>query len=99
MATTEHFRSLVPALLVSYEGVLDPSPVGALLDEGALGCFPGGPDGKESECNAGVLSLIPKLGRSPGEDNGYPLQCSCLQNSQDRGAWRATVHGVTKSQT
>ena len=39
------------------------------------------------------------LGSSPGEGNGYPLQYSCLENSIDRGAWRATVHGVTKSQT
>ena len=37
------------------------------------------------------------LGRSPGERNGYPLQYSCLENSMDRGAWRATVHGVTES--
>ena len=36
---------------------------------------------------------------SPGEGNGNPLQCSCLENSMDRGAWWATVHGVTKSQT
>ena len=39
---------------------------------------------------------IPGLGRSPGEGNGNPLQDSCLDNSMDRGAWRATVHGVTK---
>ena len=38
--------------------------------------------------------LIPGLGRSPGEGNGYPLQYSCLENSMDRGAWQATVHGV-----
>ena len=35
----------------------------------------------------------------PGEENGYPLQYCCLENPMDRGAWRATVHGVTKSQT
>ena len=39
------------------------------------------------------------LGRSPGEENGNPLQHSCLENSMDRGAWQATVHGVTKSWT
>ena len=61
--------------------------------------FPGGSDGKESACNAGDLDLIPRLGRSPGEGNGYPLQYSCLKNSMDRGAWWATVHGVTKSWT
>ena len=43
--------------------------------------------------------MIPGLGRSPGEGNGYPLQYSCLENSKDRGAWQATVHGVTKSWT
>ena len=42
------------------------------------------------------MGLIPGLGRSPGEGNGYPLQDSCLENPMDRGAWRATVHGVTK---
>ena len=59
--------------------------------------FPGGSDGKESSCNAGELGLIPGLGRSPGEGNVYPLQYTCLENSMDRGAWRATVHGVTES--
>ena len=59
--------------------------------------FPGGLDSKESACNAGDLGLIPGLG-SPGEGKGYPLQNSGLENSMDRGAWRATVHGVAKSQ-
>ena len=40
---------------------------------------------------------IPGSGRSPGEGSGHPLQCSCLENSMDRGAWRATVYGVTKN--
>ena len=61
--------------------------------------FPGGSDGKESAYNAGDLSLIPGLGRSPGEGNGHPHQYSGLENSIDRGAWQATVHGVTKSRT
>ena len=56
-------------------------------------------DGKESACNAGVLGSIPGPGRSPRDGNGYPLQYSCLENSMDRGAWWATVHGVSKSQT
>ena len=55
-----------------------------------LSDVPGGSDGKESACNAGDLGLIPGLGRSPGEGNGNPLQYSCLGNSMDRGAWRAT---------
>ena len=59
--------------------------------------FPGGSDSKKSACNAGDLGSVPELGRSPGELNGNPLQYSCLENSMDRGAWWATVHGVTKS--
>ena len=61
--------------------------------------FHGGLGDKESACNAGVLGLIPGWGRSPGEGNGYLLQYSYLENSMDRGAWWATVHGVRKSQT
>ena len=61
--------------------------------------FPGGSDCKESAYNAGHLGSIPELGRSPREGNGDPLQHSCLENSMDRGAWQATVHGVAKSQT
>ena len=61
--------------------------------------FPCGSDGKESACNAGDLGSISGPGRSPGEGNGYPLWYSCLENSTDRGVWRATVHGVAKSQT
>ena len=49
--------------------------------------------------NAGAMGLIPGLGKSPGEGNGNPLQYSCLENSMDRGAWQATVHGVAKSLT
>ena len=56
-------------------------------------------DSKESSCNAGDLDLIPGLERSPGEENGNPLQYSCLENSTDRGACQAIVHGVTKSWT
>ena len=61
--------------------------------------FPGGSNSKEFACNAGDLSSIPGLGKSTGEGNGNPLQDSCLENSMDRGAWQATAHGVTKSQT
>ena len=49
--------------------------------------------------NLGGMCLIPWWGRSPGIRNGNPLQYSCLENPMDRGAWWATVHGVTKSQT
>ena len=55
--------------------------------------------GKESACNAGDLGLILGSGRSPGEENGHPLQSSCLENPMDRGAWPATVHGAEKNQT
>jgi len=61
--------------------------------------FPGGSDSKESACSVGDLGLIPELGRSPGGGHGNPLQYSCLENPMDRGAWRATVHGVAKSWT
>ena len=53
--------------------------------------FPSGSAGKESTCNTGDLGLIPGLGRSPGEGNGYPLQYSGLENSMD-----CMVHGVAK---
>ena len=61
--------------------------------------FPGGSDSKESACNAGDLGLILGSGRFPGEGNGYPHQYSCLENSMDREAWQATVHGIANSQT
>ena len=61
--------------------------------------FPGGSDGKESACSAGDLGSIPASGTSPGEGNGNLLQYSGLEHSMDRGAWRATVHRVTKSRT
>ena len=54
---------------------------------------------KNPAANAGDLASIPRSGRSPGEGNGLTLQYSCLENSMDRGARKATVHGVTKSQT
>ena len=52
--------------------------------------------GKESACQAEHVGSIPELGRSPGEGHSNPLQYSCLGNPMDRGAWRATVHRVTK---
>ena len=61
--------------------------------------LPGGSDSKESACNAGNLGSIPGSGRCPEEGNGYSLQYSCLENSMDRGVWRAGVHGIVKSQT
>ena len=55
---------------------------------------------KNPPANAGDIrdaGLIPGLGRSPGGGHGSPLQYSCLENPMDRGAWQATVHGVTKN--
>ena len=54
--------------------------------------------GKESACQYRRCGFNPGLGRCPGERSGTPLQYSCLENPMDRGAWQATVHGVTKSQ-
>ena len=64
--------------------------------------FPGGTVAKNLPIKAGDvkdMGLIPGSGRSPGEGNGNPLQYSCLENSKDRGAWWAIVHGITKSLT
>ena len=64
--------------------------------------FPGGSVVESQPAIAGDekdLGSIPESGRSPGGGNGNPFQCSCLENSVDRGAWWATVHGVAKSQT
>ena len=58
--------------------------------------FSSGLEGKESVSNAGDLGLISGSGRSPEEGNSNPLQYSCLENSVDRGAWKATVHGVAR---
>ena len=62
--------------------------------------FPGGSVVKNPPANVGdVRDMVRSLGRSPEEGRGNPLQYSCLKNSMDRGAWRATVHRVTKSWT
>ena len=60
--------------------------------------FPGGSVVKNPPANAGDVGSNPRSGRSPGGGNGNWLQYSCLENAMDRGAWRATVHGVAKSQ-
>ena len=49
--------------------------------------------------DSGDAGLIPDWGRSPGGGHGNPLQCSCLENPMDRGAWRATVHRIAKNRT
>ena len=58
--------------------------------------------GKEPACDAGAargVGVIPALGRSPAGGHGNPLQCSCLENPMDRGAWRAIVHAVAELDT
>ena len=62
------------------------------LNEG----FPSGPVVKNLPANAGDVGSVPGSGRSPGEENGNPLQYSCLGNPMDRGAWQATVHGIAR---
>ena len=58
--------------------------------------FPESSGVKNPPTTVGDLGLVPGSGRSPGEENGNPLQYSCLGNPIDRGAWQATVHGVVK---
>ena len=60
--------------------------------------FPSGSGDKESAYNAGNLGSTPGSGRSAGEEIQYPLQYSCLEDSMDREAWWATVHGIAKTQ-
>ena len=71
-------------------------PNSKILDFNVGNGFPGSSNGEESVCDAGDLALIPGSGRFPGEGNVIPLQYSCLKNPMNRGAWQATVHGVTK---
>ena len=58
--------------------------------------FPGGSGVKNPPGNVGGLDLIPEFRRSPGEGNGNPLQYSCLENSMDKAAWQAIIHGVAE---
>ena len=92
--------------MVKHLSAMQETQVRSLGREGPLEDINGNPlqhlglpwwlSGKESACNVGDPSLVTRLGRSSGEENGNPLQYSCLENSMDRGAWRAIVHGVTK---
>ena len=84
---------LVQVMMVEFPGrTLPTSP--PPTDRTALWGFPGGSDSRESSCNAGDPGSVPGLGRSLGEENGNPLQYSCLENPVDRGAWWTIVHGV-----
>ncbi|CAI9151880.1 unnamed protein product [Rangifer tarandus platyrhynchus] len=81
-----------------WSGVPLPTPRDRLPTPVFLG-FPSGSAGKESACNTGDLGSIPGLGRAPGEGNGNPLQCSCLENPMDRGAWQAQSMGSQEPDT
>ena len=85
---THSLSALIQSLGCKYQSPTDSS-------EG----FPGGSDPKESACNAGDLGSLPEQGSSSERGHGNPLQYSCLENSMDRGAWWATLHGVVKGQT
>ena len=87
MATAEFskFAGILSAALSQLQGT-------STKDTG----FPRSSVSKESACNAGDLGSISGLGRSPGEGNGNPLKYSCLENPMDKGAWQATVYGVTR---
>ena len=74
--------------------VVKPLPVKA-GDPRDMG-FPGGSNSKEPTCNAGNPGMITMSGRFPGEGNVNPFQYSCFENSMDKGAWQAPVHGVPK---
>ena len=67
-----------------------------LISNVLLGDFPGGSDGEESTCNAGDLGSISESTRSPGKENRYPLQYSCLENSMDRGAMSCKESDTTE---
>ena len=74
-------------------------PCKPLGSESRCQCIPWWLSGKELACNVGAAGSTSGLGRSPGGGSGNPLQCSCLKNPMDRGAWWAAVHGDAKSQT
>ena len=94
VAVTGAFPTYMLMMLTTHSS----SPKSFRLYGSKLG-FLGGSDGKESVCSAGDPGSIPRLKRSPREGNGNPLQYSCLENSVDRRAWRATIHEVAKDQT
>ena len=98
MCVLVHYQALELGSLISKLKVTEQDTIFSFTLS-ASWVFLGGSDSKESACNAGDLGSIPGLGKSPGEGNGNPLQYCYLENAMDRGAWQATVHGVTKSQT
>ena len=94
-----HRESQKHKLQIKFSYLLRPQGQPFIPYQAVFGGFPSGSESKESACNAGDLGSIPWLRRSPGEGNGNLLQYSCRENPMDRGAWRATVYGVTKNWT
>ena len=82
-----------------WSGVPLPAEVGGTQMKRNFVYLSGGSDTEESTCNAGDMGSVPGSGRSPGGGNGNPLQCSCLENPRDGGAWWAAVYGVAQSRT
>ena len=93
---SEHMSLMSPALANGYTVRVC---VFLIKDDSSSMGFPGGSVVKNLPASAGDTGSVPGSGRSPEEGNGYPCQYSCLENPTDRGGWRATVHGVTKSQS
>ena len=94
MEVLEEFLKMF-AIPFLFKDKVGPQFVLESLNNGILD-FPHSSVGKESTCNAGDPGFIHGSGRCPGKGNGNPLQYSCLENSMDRGAWRAIVHGVAR---
>ena len=97
MTAPEETKTMATAKLFIYAHPGSEAGLDLLQFRFVIWGFPGGSEVKASACNAG--DSIPESGRSPGEGNGNPLQCSCLENPMDGGAWWATVHGVAKGRT
>ena len=95
MWSQDYFLSITVDCLPYNRLLALPSFLTTLLSMG----IPGGSDHKDSAYNVGDPGSIPGLGRFPGKGNGYLLQYSCLENSMDRGAWRASTHGITQADT
>ena len=95
----QHRKKMNTDHFMFYEGYKD-GVIGVLYyrQGSSIEGFPHGSVGKSSACNAGDPGMIPGSRKSPGEENGYPLQYSCLENSMERGDWRAIVHGISRRQ-
>ena len=102
--THTHTHSFCVAIFRYHLGICDHQQIDKKVKSSVMikWAFPRGTSGKETACQRRRCKRcgpIPGLGRPPGGGHGNPLQYSCLENLKDRGAWRATVHGVTESQT